>query len=235
MKNKISLVFGALLLIFLTPAMADPVIVGTSSFNASGTTTSGVTGNASAVLSIEGGKLKIVLTNNLNVADFSTYSVGSNVSGFQVNINGAYDLSDFSLSASQVDVSMNDFTAAYSPFGAKPDGWGIASSGLTALGFTGTNGAPPDQTIIGSGSSDYSKLNNSIKNNDPHQPIILQTATFYLDLPSALASAQEIELSDAQFYFGTNAATITKTPEPGTLLLLGTGLLGLGLRRRFVD
>ncbi len=204
----------------------------TPTFSASGTTVNGgVLADAGAALSIEGGLLKIVLTNNLNVADFSPYSVGSNLSVVQVTINGSYNLSNCIFKPEdQVKTWMKYFRTSDPAYLGKLDGWGIGSNGLTALGFGPSS---PDQTIIGSGAiANVSKLNSSITN-EPHQPIILQTATFYLELPDALEEAEHLEFSDAQFFFGTTGDTIVQTPEPTVLFSLGIGLLCLGVLRRF--
>lgn len=121
-------------------------------------------------------------------------------------------------------------------------GWGLSNQNpayLNALGFTGSNGTnPPDELILGSPSSYsgtsvvYSSANSSISNSGPHQPFVVQTANFSVTLGINLPAG--FQITNVQMYFGTNADTISQTPEPTAMLLLGTGLVGLaaGIRRK---
>jgi hypothetical protein len=115
-------------------------------------------------------------------------------------------------------------------------GWGVDSTlGVTALGFTGLGTKPPDEAILGPATSglDYDGANNSITDSGPHQPFIMETATFTLTLSGDLPEGFCI-CPDVTFFFNTDGTPLTNVPEPMSMLLFGTGLLGVGaaVRRR---
>ena len=116
-------------------------------------------------------------------------------------------------------------------------GWGLnATLGVTALGFTGPNGTnPPDEAILGPANSGttYNGANNSITDSGSHQPFVMQTATFTLTLSGNLPAGFCI-CPEVTFFFNTDGTPLTNVPEPMSMLLFGTGLLGVGaaVRRR---
>jgi hypothetical protein len=89
----------------------------------------------------------------------------------------------------------------------------------------------PAHTIIGpAGPGDlYSNANGSIAGNDPHNPF-LYGATFTLSVPGIVGSTG---IAGVEWSFGTTAGNIIQTPEPTTLLLLGSGMLVLAFARRY--
>ena len=116
-------------------------------------------------------------------------------------------------------------------------GWGLnATLGVTALGFTGPNGSnPPDEAILGPATSGltYTGANNSITDTTSHQPFVMETATFTLTLSGDLPEGFCI-CPDVTFFFNTNGTPLTNVPEPVSMFLFGSGLIGLGaaVRRR---
>ncbi|HEV8137819.1 MAG TPA: PEP-CTERM sorting domain-containing protein [Pyrinomonadaceae bacterium] len=239
-----------LLLVVLVVIGAAETSARAETFTFAGTTSGGNTVNGTATFSAGGSSnlLTIVITNNQQ----NIVTTGQAISGLSFQVKDAQgNLLNISpvviMSQTGREVKFLGSQTGVDVNGSGDDalGWGLSNQNpayLNALGFTGANGTnPPDELILGSPTSTnangqvvYSSANSSISNSGPHQPFVVSTATFSVQV--ALNLPPGFQIVNVQMYFGTNADTLTtQTPEPGSMLLLGTGLLGFAadVRRRY--
>lgn len=241
---RVSRWITGLAMVFVWTAVAgvSPARANSFTFDFTGSN-QGASVDGTAVITVtSSGQLQIVLTNNIS----DIRSVGQAISGFSFSVvdsAGSYvDIDPVTMVAQQGQLISFSGSQTGTLLSATDPGWGM--TGLTsyanALGFTGPLGTQaPDGLILGAPTSmdtstaTYSNANSSIigsAKKNPHSPLVVSSLTLTLGLGSPLP-ATGYEFTDVTMYFGTNGAPI-RTPEPGTLLLLCTGLVGLGAARR---
>jgi hypothetical protein len=187
--------------------------------------------SASADFSLSGTTLTVILSNTLA----EIHDAGQPLTDIFFTLSDSGSPTLLTQTADLIKVGKSGAVIDLGPSGP---GWGFGTATVNLMsGFElrvicqggPTACATPSQGILGPASADgkYDNANASIAGNKPHNPFVNQTATFTITgVPS------DAIVGDVIFSFSTapgdNVPGTPRIPEPASILLFGTALVGFG-------
>jgi hypothetical protein len=227
----------------VTAAASSAASANSVIFAGTGTGPDGDIVSGNAMFTVTNNQIQVILTNTTA----TTHSAGDLFTQIAFTISGGKTVtSEIAASAADVISFPTKGSSSFTDLGAKNllaiGEWPLVAP--NTLTWNGSSG--PDYGILGAGP--YTSANNSIEGNSPHNPFIVQTASFTLGGASILATDT---ISNVRFYFGTSPSlsfTVpTGTPNGGSpppvsplpnsfwsgISLLGALCCGGALRKKF--